>query len=104
MTEDDHRQLLADLRNFSDEARFIAACEEIHTASTRDDLPWLMSLLRESEFTVREAAAWPIMELAGVSALPELLRAYQRGLDEGHDNDSFSTALIELVGINPQAA
>jgi len=33
--------------------------------------------------------------------LPELFRAYQRGFDEGHDNDGFSTALIEMAAADP---
>ena len=97
MREEERHQLVRDLRHGKDETQFLAANRKIHKASTRDDLPWLMSLLHDPAFTVREAAAWPISELAGVSALPELLRAYQRGLDDGHDNDGLSTALIELV-------
>jgi hypothetical protein len=97
MREDERHQLVRDLRQVKDEAQFLAASKKIHDASTRDDLPWLMSLLNDPAFTVREAAAWPISELAGVLALPDLLRAYQRGLEDGHDNDGLSTALIELV-------
>ena len=37
----------------------------------------------------------------GGSALPELFQAYQRGFDEGHDNDGFSAALIELALADP---
>jgi hypothetical protein len=33
--------------------------------------------------------------------LPELLRAYQRGLDEGHDNDGFTAALTDLAASDP---
>ena len=28
---------------------------------------------------------------------PELLTAYQRGLDEGYDNDGFTAALLEMM-------
>jgi hypothetical protein len=31
-----------------------------------------------------------------------LFVAYQRGIDEGHDNDGFTTALIELVEMHSQ--
>lgn len=104
MTGDERQQLLQDLRCFHGEHRLVAANEKIHNASTYDDLPWLMTLLNDSDFMVREAAAWPISELAGASALSDLLVAYQRGFDEGQDNDSFSTALIELVEADKQVA
>ncbi len=63
-----------------------------------------MDLLNDDNFFVREAAAWPLAELAGTSALRELLVAYQRGFDDGHDNDGFTTALIELVEGSPSAS
>ena len=56
-----------------------------------------MDLLNDDNFFVREAAAWPVAELAGTSVLRELLVAYQRGFDDGQDNDGFTTALIDLV-------
>ena len=56
-----------------------------------------MELLNDEDFFVREAAAWPVSELAGPESLDRLLMAYQRGLDEGHDNDGFTAALIDLV-------
>jgi hypothetical protein len=36
--------------------------------------------------------------------LPELLRAFQAGIDEGLDNDGFSAALTDLVSTNVEAA
>jgi hypothetical protein len=33
-----------------------------------------------------------------------LLVAYQRGFDDAHDNDGFTTALIELVETNKSAS
>ena len=42
-----------------------------------------------------------LSELMGSVALPELFSAYQRGFDEGHDNDGFSAALIELAAAHP---
>ena len=36
--------------------------------------------------------------------LPHLLAAYNRGLAEGHDNDGFSAALIDLVQSKPTEA
>jgi HEAT repeat protein len=63
-----------------------------------------MELLKDDDPFVREAAAWPISELAGPSVLGELLVAYQRGLDAGLDNDGFATALIGLVEMNKDAS
>ena len=71
--------------------------ERLHRTATPDDLPRLRALLLDESAFVREAAAWPLAELAGATALPDLFDAYQRGLDEGHDNDGFTTALIELA-------
>jgi len=50
---------------------------------------------------LREAAAWPISEIAGPALLRELLTAYQRGLNEGQDNDGFTAALVDLATVNP---
>ena len=104
MTSEDWRDILRDLHQVDDLERFVAANEKIHKASVQEDLPRLMELLNDPEFTVREAAAWPISELAGLAALPQLLVAYQRGLDDGHDNDGFSAALIDMVATDPVAA
>ena len=77
------------------------AATRLHKDATAGDVPRLRELLGDESFFVREAAAWPLTELAGVEHLPELLRAYQRGLDDGHDNDGFTTALIELAASDP---
>lgn len=68
------------------------------------DIPWLLGLLKHECFFVREAAAWPLVELAGPSVLVQLLTAYDLGLDEGHDNDGFGTALFELLELHPTEA
>jgi hypothetical protein len=43
----------------------------------------------------------PLAEIAGTQHLPELLRAYQRGFEEGHDNDGFTAALLEIPVVYP---
>ena len=73
----------------------------IRTA-TKEDMPKLLTLLREDDAFVRESAAWPLSELGGVALLRDLLVAYGRGLNEGFDNDGFSAALIELVQMDRQ--
>ena len=57
--------------------------------------------MKDPNAFIREAAAWPLSELAGATALPELFQAYQRGLDEGEDNDGFSAALTEMAEADP---
>ena len=75
----------------------VSAADKLYRECTIDDVPRLLSLLDNASCIVREAAAWPLAGLAGPRALPELLMAYQRGFDEGLDNDGFTTALIELA-------
>jgi len=93
--------LVRDLKNVDDVDAAVAACERLHREATAEDLPRLRDLLTDGSFFVREAAAWPLSELAGAAALPELLEAYQRGFDEGHDNDGFSAALTEMAAADP---
>jgi hypothetical protein len=61
----------------------------------------LLELLGDDDPFLREAAAWPISEIAGHTSLRGLLIAYQRGFDEGEDNDGFTTALVELASADP---
>jgi hypothetical protein len=94
---------IAELNALDD--RSVAAAGRLHAEATLEDLPKLLELLASADnFFVREAAAWPLAELAGVQFLPELLRAYQLGFDEGHDNDGFTAALLEIPHIYPEAA
>ncbi|MCA0242048.1 MAG: hypothetical protein LCI02_14435 [Proteobacteria bacterium] len=68
------------------------------------DVSNLLGLLKIDDFFIREAAAWPLAELAGPKVLVDLLLAYQRGFDEGHDNDGFTAALLEIPALHPTAA
>ncbi len=77
------------------------AATRLHKNASAEDVPRLCELLGDESFFVREAAAWPLTELAGVAHLPELLRAYQRGLEDGHDNDGFTTALTDMAQSDP---
>ncbi|HTC88587.1 MAG TPA: hypothetical protein VK686_09840 [Bryobacteraceae bacterium] len=97
MSDEDWRDLINALRDSDDGACLAAAAARLHKTATAEDLQRLLDLLKDDDFFVREAAAWPVSELAGPSALRELLLAYQRGIDEGHDNDGFATALIGVV-------
>ncbi len=82
----------------------VTAVESIHAEATADDIPKLLKLLEDENFFVREAAAWPLAWLAGPSVLPQLLVAYQRGFDQGHDNDGSTGALLEIPALFPAEA
>ena len=104
MTDHEWHRLAAALRDDNDIDGMVAAAADLQARATADDVPRLLHMLNDSSFFVREAAAWPLSDLGRVEALPQLLGAYQRGLDEGHDNDGFSAALIDLVEMNVVAA
>lgn len=91
-------EIVAALNNL-DVPTCVEAASTLHASATPEDIPRLLSLLQSDAFFVREAAAWPLAELAGLAVLPQLLKAYQRGFDEGHDNDGFSTALLEIPAL-----
>jgi len=61
----------------------VEAAARFRAESGVEDVPNLLGLLGSS---VREAAAWPLAELAGPCVPSALFAAYQRGFDEGHDN------------------
>lgn len=82
----------------------VEAAGRLHKESEIEDIPKLLALLKSTDFFVREAAAWPLVELAGTRHLHELFIAYQLGFDEGHDNDGFSAALLEIPALYPQEA
>jgi hypothetical protein len=82
----------------------LRAIELVREEADVTDMPWLVGLLHHESFIVRETAAWPLAELAGPSVLSELFAAYQLGLDEKHDNDGFTAALLELLDLHPQEA
>src|SRR5258706_599213 len=104
MTDGKWQRLSAALRNVGDIDKAVAAAAELQAKASAEDVPRLLELLLDDSFFVREAAAWPLSDLGWMDALSQLLCAYQRGLDEGHDNDGFSAALIDLVTAKPSAA
>lgn len=99
------KRILADLHAEDDGPRAVAAYEALDKAADESRLPDLHRLLTDSDnFFVREAAAVPIARLEGLRALPDLLRAHQRGSQDGHDNDGLSTVIADLVAGAPQEA
>jgi HEAT repeat protein len=97
--------LVVALKNVEQLDQACAAAQKLHQEATKQDVAKLLTLLGDDDAFVREAAAWPLSELAGIPLLRDLLVAYQKGLDEGFDNDGFSAALIDLVELNrPESA
>ncbi|RTQ36702.1 hypothetical protein EJP69_02880 [Variovorax gossypii] len=80
----------------SDVDMAVDAAEKLDARSSVDDVPRLLTLLRHEDFFIREAAAWPLCHLAGPLVLKELFAAYQLGFEQGHDNDGFTAALLEM--------
>ncbi len=89
--------LIGALRRPEELDRACSAAETLSRDSTLEDVPALVSLLQDQDAFVREAAAWPLSRLLGASSLVDLLLAYQRGFDEGLDNDGFTAALLDVV-------
>jgi hypothetical protein len=100
MSPDRWTQVTASLASASVDA-MVEAASQLHREAELNDVPRLIELLQHESFFVREAAAWPLAELAGPRVLPELLGAYQRGLDDGQDNDGFTAALLEIPSLYP---
>ena len=80
----------------------VHAAEALHRECSIEDVERLLVLLDHPDPFFREAAAWPLSELAGPSYLGPLLEALQRGHEDGHDNDGLSTALIEMCAFYPE--
>ena len=80
----------------SDVDTAVDAAERLDARASVDDVPRLLTLLRHEDFFIREAAAWPLCHLAGPLVLKELFAAYQLGFDQGHDNDGFTAALLDM--------
>lgn len=82
------------------------AFQRLKSSVTAQDLPVLLQALKSntSNFAVRELLAEPIIDLAGVKALPELMAAFRKNFEEGHDNDTFQALLIDLVEADREGA
>ncbi len=101
MNDSEWAALIRDLKDHDDIDASLHAAERLHRDAAAADIPRLKALLLDESFYVREAVAWPLSALAGAAALPELLEAYQRGFDEGNDNDGFSALLMDMAATHP---
>jgi HEAT repeat protein len=80
----------------SDVDTAVDAAERLDVRASVEDVPRLLTLLRHEDFFIREAAAWPLCHLVGPLVLRELFTAYQLGFEQGHDNDGFTAALLDM--------
>jgi HEAT repeat protein len=96
-------QLVRDIEG-EDVELMVEASEHLENESTEEDIPRLLELLLHPDFVVREAAAWALSVIGGPEYLPHLFDAYQKGFDRGHDNDGFTTALIQLIELHKEQA
>ena len=96
--------LVQALHDRSDVTRAVGAAQRLQKFATREDVPRLVALLANDAFFVREAAAWPLSDLGVTEALPQLLEAVYRGIQECHDNDGLNAALADLAEMNPSPA
>lgn len=87
------------LKRSDDVDAMLQAFVELKRLVTKRDIPRLVAEIRnhECDFCTREWLAEPISEIAGAKALPDLLLAYQLNREDGHDNDSFTATLEDLV-------
>lgn len=92
--------IVADLSN-RDVDKCVKAAKRMHSEADASDIPILLRLLQSDDFFIREAASFPLAELAGAAVLLELFVAYQLGFDEGYDNDGFTVALLEIPHLHP---
>lgn len=80
----------------------LEAFEKLKSSVTSQDMPELLEALKSktSNFAVRELLAEPIINFAGIKALPELMAAFRKNFEEGHDNDTFQALLVDLAETN----
>lgn len=82
----------------------VKVIELIGHSATAEDLPQLKRALlaKKGDWWTREKLAEIMVRLNGVEYLAELINAYEQNLADGHDNDGFTAALINLIEEHPQ--
>lgn len=97
MTSTEWERILADLHAQDDVDRIVQAAARLDDVANEAHLPDLYRLIQDDDWFIREAAAVPLARLAGVDALPLLFQALFRGQQQGQDNDSLSTMVVEVL-------
>jgi len=101
MTEKD-LELIFDLQDVDGDVDIDGVLEafyRLNDAASREDLPLLLEAIQspKNNFWTRELLSEPIARLGGSTVLEPLFAAYHANVEEGHDNDGFSTFLIEIA-------
>jgi HEAT repeat protein len=104
MNDERWAESVRELHDLRPGSRAVEAAAELQRTASEEDIPRLLTLLRDDSFFVREAAAWPLSDLGVTSALPELLEAQHVGVQEGWDNDGLNAAIADLVETRPHEA
>lgn len=96
-------EIIKFLETGSDVDAQLEAFSKLNESATENDLPVLLEAIKSetSNFWVRELLSEPIIKLAGSKAIPELMAAFQKNFEEGHDNDDFQLFLAELAEEDP---
>ena len=96
MDRQEWNQIIEKLRG-EDIDQAVKAIETLDQKADPSDLPELYLLLEDPSFFVREAAAYPLARLEGAKALERLFVALNRGQKDGHDNDSLTSVIADLL-------
>lgn len=89
-------QVIEDLRS-RDTNRAVRAFERLGVIADESRTAELYSMLNDTDFFIREAAAVPLARLEGIKALPPLFGALTRGSQDGHDNDGLVATIVDLL-------
>jgi hypothetical protein len=107
MTDAEWNHLLADLhaiQTHDDVDRAVSAAMRLAELDDPSRLPDLKALVESADFFILEAIGQPIANLEGLKALPILLRALDRGHEQGHDCDTLAVVIVDLVALHSQDA
>ena len=100
MTDAEWNQLLADLhaiQSDEDVDRAVSAAMRLAELDDPSRLPDFKALVGTADFFVLEAIGQPIANLERLKALPTLLRALDRGHEQGHDCDGLAVYSLERL-------
>lgn len=99
---DELLDLIADDENDDIDSR-IEAMKELKRIATQDELKQIYTKIEESDdFWVRELLCEVVAELDSVKSLPCLFKAFLKGKYEGHDNDTLTSIILDILELYPQ--
>lgn len=75
----------------------VKAAKTISKMADVGNIKQLYALVQSEDIFIREAVAEPLGRLEGVRALPALFHALNTGERDGHDNDTLTSTIIDVV-------